>query len=117
MTTQQALCLAMSRSFLVRISGETAVRWCARWAGPASVFNRRSGIMRRLRGQMKFMNHRARRKTGSPDIPHRLSSTLRVVCTLGLILSAPASSVAQNADLRGLELEDLMRLRVTSVAK
>jgi len=66
---------------------------------------------------MKFVNHRARRKTGSSVIRHRLSSTLRVVSGLVLILSVPGSSIAQNADLRALDLEDLMNLRVTSVAK
>jgi iron complex outermembrane recepter protein len=42
---------------------------------------------------------------------------LFIVCHLALILSLPGSGIAQAQDLRSLELEDLMKLKVTSVAK
>jgi Outer membrane receptor for ferrienterochelin and colicins len=49
-------------------------------------------------------------------IKHR-ARTLFVLCRILPLLGIPCGLIAQTADLRDLDLEDLMRLRVTSVAK
>jgi iron complex outermembrane receptor protein len=53
----------------------------------------------------------------SHTVRHCLASPLGVVWWLALILSVPGSVMAQTKDLRTLDLEDLMNLKVTSVGK
>lgn len=66
---------------------------------------------------MSFMNHRTPRRMSSLLLQYLFVSRLRAAGRLALLLSIASCSIAQPLDLRALDLEDLMNVHVTSVAK